>query len=156
MNNNKLDYNKMKNIFYFIICMVFLVSCNDGPRQLKLIDTPEYYADDNEYFYIVKVINDSMGFGVEANSWIYNDNEPECVIIANELLYDNKSVLGNYCGEWQLIGTWKGVRKTYPVIKFYEFDSIECIQHIKEEKHIDSLMRETLGEDLYNTYKKLK
>ena len=156
MNNNKLNYNKMKKFFYLIICLIFLVSCNDSPRQLKLIDTPEFYADDNEDFYIVKVINDSMGFAVDANSWIYDDYEPECVIIANELLYDDKSVWGNSFGEWRLIGTWKGNRKTYPVIKFYEFDSIEFIQHIKEERHMDSLMRETLGEDFYNTYKKWK
>ena len=97
-----------------------------------------------------------MGFATDDDSWIYDDYEPECVIITNELLYDDKSVWGDFCGEWQLIGTWKGIKKTYPVIKFYEFDSIDCIQHIKEERHIDSLMRETLGEELFNTYKRLK
>jgi len=147
----------MKKVFnYLIMCMIFLGSCNNSPRQLKLIDTPEFYADGDENFYIVKVINDSIGFATDDISWKYDDYEPECVIIANELLYDDKSVWGGFCGEWQLIGTWKDVRKTYPVIKFYEYDSIECIQHIKEERHMDSLMRETLGEEFYNTYKRLK
>lgn len=142
----------MKKILYLIICMIFLVSCNDSPSQLKLINTPEYYADDSKWFYIVKVINDSIGFAVDNNSWVYDNNEPECVIIANELLYDDKSVYGISCGEWRLIGIWKSVRKTYPVIKFYEFDSIECIQHIKVKIHMDSVMREILGEDNYNKY----
>lgn len=111
--------------------MIFLVSCNDSPRQLKLIDTPEHYANGSKRFYIVKVINDSIGFAVDEYSWIYNENKPKCVIISNEILYDDKSFNCRIRGEWQLIGTWKGVRKTYPVIKFYEFDSIECIQHFK-------------------------
>ena len=133
----------MKKIFYLITCMIFLVSCN---RQLKLTDTPEFYADGIERFYIVDVINDSIRFAVDVNSWMRDDYEPECVIITNELLYDDKSIRGSFCGEWQVIGIWKGIIKTYPVIKFYEFDSIECIQHIKKERHMDSLMRETLGD----------
>ena len=145
MTENHKKY-KMKKIFYLIICMIFLISCN---RQLKLIDTPEFYADGNKHFYIVKVINDSIGLAAIDRTWIYGHYEPKCVIISNELLYDDKSVWGRSCGEWQVIGTWKSINKIYPVIKFHEFDSIECIQHIKKERHIDSLMRETLGD----TYK---
>ena len=128
----------MKKVFYLITCMIFLVSCN---RQLKLIDTPESYADGNECFYIVNVINDSIGFAAVDRTWI-----PECVIIANELLYDDKLVCGSFCGEWKVIGTWKSITKTYPVIKFYEFSIEECIKHFKKERHMDSLMQETLGD----------
>lgn len=138
----------MKKIFYLVICMIFLVSCN---RPLKLIDTPEFYADGIECFYIVDVINDSIGFAIDRNSWIYDDKEPECVIIANGLLYDDKLIIGKPCGEWKVIGTWEGIIKTYPVIKFYEFDSIKCIQHIKRERHWDSLDRhmDSLMQDIY-------
>lgn len=120
----------MKKIFYyFAMCLIFLVSCNIQPNQLKLIKTPEIYSLIDEDFYIVKTINDSMGYAVDGMSWTFDDTEePECIIITDELCYDDKSFY-TYDGEgiWITVGTWTENDKTYPVIKFHEFDSIELI-----------------------------
>lgn len=108
--------------------MIF-TSCNSQPNQLKLIKTPEIYSFIDEDFYIVKTINDSMGFAVDDMSWGFDDvEEPECVIITDELCYDDKSFY-TYMDEglWITVGTWKENGKTYPVIKYHEFDSIELV-----------------------------
>jgi len=122
----------MKKIFYYLImCLFFLASCNSQPSQLKLIETPEIYSYIDNDFYIVKTINDNMGFAVDDISWTFDDIEnPECVIITDELCYDDKS-FHTYMDEglWLTVGIWKENDKTYPVIKFHEFDSIEIMVH---------------------------
>lgn len=121
----------MKKILF--MCLIALgmmfTSCNNQLSQLKLIKTSEIYSSIDESFYIVKTINDSMGFAVDDISWSFDDTEePECVIITDELCYDDKSFY-TYMDEglWITVGTWKEKNKTYPVIKFHEFDSIELI-----------------------------
>lgn len=120
----------MKKFFYYLtMCLIFLVSCNNQPSQLKLIKTPEIYSLIDNDFYIIKTINDSMGFAVDDISWSFDDTEePECVIISDELCYDHKS-FHTYMDEglWITVGIWKENNKTYPVIKFHEFDSIELV-----------------------------
>lgn len=120
----------MKKFFYYLtMCLIFLVSCNNQPSQLKLIKTPEIYSLIDNDFYIIKTINDSMGFAVDDISWSFDDTEePECVIISDELCYDDKS-FHTYMDEglWITVGIWKENNKTYPVIKFHEFDSIELV-----------------------------
>lgn len=146
----------MKNIFYYLVMSVLLLcGCNNQPSQLKLIDTPELYSSIEEGFYIVKTINDSMGFAVDDISWVYDEKEPECVLVSNELIYDGKCIIGfDFDGEWYLIGTWNEKGKIYPVIKFHEYDSIEMLMRnmlyydCKSEEECDSIAKEY--EMLYN------
>lgn len=130
-----------KILFMCLIAFVIIFTQCDNPQQLKLMDTSEYYTSGVKCFNIIKVINDTMGFAVNDKDYLFYDNdEPECVVVANKLLYNNKIVYGGR-GEWQVVGIWKGIIKTYPVIKFHEYDSIEFIQHVKGEQYMDSVIK---------------
>ena len=145
-----------KFICYLAMCLIFLVSCNNQPkpRQLKLIKTPEIYSPIgiDEDFYIVKTINDSMGFAVDDISCSFDDTEePECVIITDELCYDDKS-FHTYIDEglWITVGTWKENNKTYPVIKYHEFDSIELVA---QKLLLDTIFSPNEYDSIVNEYK---
>lgn len=148
----------MKKILFMCLITLGIVftSCNfKGPSQLKMLNNPEYYADGNRHFEIISVINDSMGFAAEdfITFGMSGNDEIDCVVITNEILYDNKTIFGGICGEWQTVGVWKGIKEIYPVIKFYEYDSLECIKHVEFKRQMDSTMKEKLDEDAYNLWK---
>jgi len=147
----------MKKIIF--LCLIALgmifTSCNKQPRQLKLTETQEIYSFIEENFYITKTINDSMGFAANdygiSSYFSHYDKEPECVIITNELCYDDR-LFYTYKDEglWITIGTWKENNKTYPVIKFHEFDSVELIvQKILS----DTLLSSYEEDSIFNEYK---
>ena len=134
--------------------MIF-TSCNKQPRQLKLTETQEIYSFIEENFYITKTINDSMGFAANdygiSSYFSHYDKEPECVIITNELCYDDR-LFYTYKDEglWITIGTWKENNKTYPVIKFHEFDSVELIV---QKLLSDTLLSSYEEDSIFNEYK---
>lgn len=125
----------MKRILILLVCTICVCCGCSNFGKLNVNNTPMFYSDMPKSLYMVtKVINDTMAYAVNiAGNYDYDDYddyfdylESECVIITNnQALYDGARIEKQSVGEYQIIGSWLTLLKTFPVIKFYEYDSLE-------------------------------